>query len=156
MRHRVFTKRCKSGLTIPAEMILILPPAVLLWGMLLKHLLRAASWLVLAAILFVTVSPIELRPHTIITVNIDRAAAFAAVAMLFTLAYPRNWKTALFLLVVGAAGFEFLQLFSPTRHARVEDAVVKAVGAAFGTAVGRMIYWLDIQRSEKSLPSAAE
>ena len=100
--------------------------------------LRAAAWAVLAVIVFVTVSPINLRPHTLITVNIDRAAAYAVVGLLFALAYPKNWKTTAILLVIGAAGFEFLQIFSTTRHARVEDALVKAVGALVGVAIGHL------------------
>jgi VanZ family protein len=98
--------------------------------------LRASAWAILAFIVFVTVSPINLRPHTLITVNIDRAAAYAVVGALFALAYPKNWKTTAILLVIGAAGFEFLQIFSSTRHARIEDAMIKALGALVGVAIG--------------------
>ena len=98
--------------------------------------LKAAAWAILAFIVFVTVSPINLRPHTLTTVNIDRAAAYAVVGALFALAYPKTWKTTAILLVIGACGFEFLQIFSSTRHARVEDALIKALGALVGVAIG--------------------
>jgi len=38
-----------------------------------------------------------------------------------------------------AVGFEFLQEFSPTRHARVDDAIVKAFGALVGVAIGHLV-----------------
>jgi VanZ family protein len=101
--------------------------------------LRTVAWCVLAYIVFVTISPVDLRPDTIISVNIDRAGAYAVLGLLFASAYPRHWKTVAILLAIGAVGFEFLQEFSPTRHARVDDAIVKAVGALVGVAIGHLV-----------------
>jgi len=97
---------------------------------------KPLAWLALAAIVFVTVSPIGLRPSDIAPVNIDRAAAFALMAFLFVVAYPRQWILCAVLLLLGAGGIEMLQFLSPTRHAHVDDALVKAGGAAFGCAMG--------------------
>jgi hypothetical protein len=91
-----------------------------------------AAWAALAAIIFVTVSPIDLRPRDILPVDVDRAFAFAALALLFVLAYPRQWLWAGVVLVLGAGAIEMLQLLSPTRHATIDDAVVKATGALCG------------------------
>ncbi len=104
--------------------------------MMTRILLKGAAWSVLASILFSTVSPIDLRPHTLTTVNIDRAGAYALAGLVFVLAYPRHWKSIGILLVAGALGFEFLQEFSPTRHARLHDAIVKGGGAIAGVAMG--------------------
>ena len=101
-----------------------------------RHLLKGAACLVLAYILFTTVSPIDLRPHTLTTVNIDRAGTYALAGLVFVLAYPRHWKTIAVLLVVGALGLEFLQAFSPTRHARLHDALIKAFGSVAGVGIG--------------------
>ncbi len=101
-------------------------------------LLKTAAWSILAIIAFVTLSPIGFRPHTITNVNIDRATAYAAAGVVFTLAYPRSWKTAAVLLILGAVGFELLQALQPTRHARIDDALIKAAGAALGVAVGHV------------------
>ncbi len=90
-------------------------------------------------ILFSTISPIELRPHTLTTVNVDRAGAYAFAGMIFVLAYPRHWMQIGLLLVVRALGFEFLQEFSTTRHARLHDALVKAGGAIAGVVTGYAI-----------------
>ncbi|MDR6667115.1 VanZ family protein [Rhizobium sp. 1399] len=97
---------------------------------------KLLAWLFLAFILFVTVSPIELRPHTIETPDIDRAAAYLAAGLAFALAYPKQWKTVAVLLIFGAVAIEYLQYLSPTRHARLHDAGVKAMGAAIGLTVG--------------------
>jgi len=100
-----------------------------------KRAIPYAAWAALAAIIFVTVSPIGLRPRDILPVDIDRAFAFAGLAMLFVLAYPRQWLWGGLLLVAGAGAIEMLQLLSPTRHATVDDAMVKAGGALLGVAL---------------------
>lgn len=100
---------------------------------------RILAWTLLFTIFVVTISPIGLRPHTITTVNLDRGAAFAVVSMLFVLAYPDRWKRIALLLVTGAALFEIAQLISPTRHAHVEDALVKSLGVLIGVAAGYVL-----------------
>jgi VanZ family protein len=94
---------------------------------------KVAAWALLAAIVLVTVSPIGLRPHTITTVNLDRAAAYALTTFVFTFAYPRHWKWVLLFSVVAALGLELAQELSPTRHARLHDAVIKAGGSLCGS-----------------------
>jgi hypothetical protein len=103
------------------------------------RLLKSAAWLCLVLILIVTVSPIGLRPRDMMPVNVDRALAFCLMAGLFTLAYPRHW-IGIFLLTTGGALFiEALQYFSPTRHAHLADAIVKAMGAAGGVGIAKAI-----------------
>ncbi len=102
-----------------------------------RHLLKLAPWACLAAILFVTVSPISLRPGDILPVDLDRALAFTLLGVLFVLAYPRHILLCAVLLVLGAGVIETLQFLSPTRHAHWEDAAVKAAGAAIGVLIGR-------------------
>jgi hypothetical protein len=100
------------------------------------RLLKFLPWLALAAIIFATVSPIRLRPHDFASVDIDRAGAFAVMALLFVMAYPRHWVACAVLLILGAGGIELLQFLSPSRHAHLDDAMVKAAGAAFGCCLG--------------------
>ncbi len=70
--------------------------------------------------------------------DVDRAGAFAVMALLFVLAYPRQWLLCALLLMLGAGGIELLQFLSPSRHAHLDDAAVKAAGAAIGCLVGLM------------------
>lgn len=97
---------------------------------------KLLAWLALAFVIFATVSPINLRPHDFLPVNIDRAGAYAVMAMLFVLAYPRHLVLCAVALMLGAGGIELLQFLSPTRHAKLDDALVKAGGAAVGCIIG--------------------
>ncbi|MGF9563669.1 VanZ family protein [Neorhizobium sp. JUb45] len=101
-----------------------------------RTLLKTLPWLVLAFVIFATVSPIEMRPHDFLPVNVDRAGAFAVMAFLFVITYPRHWKLCAVLLLLGAGGIELLQFISPSRHANPDDALIKAAGAAIGCVAG--------------------
>jgi hypothetical protein len=76
-----------------------------------------------------------MRPRDILPVDADRALACAIFAGLFVLAYPKHWKLIGLVMVAGAAAIEALQLLSSTRHARIEDAIVKAAGAFVGVGL---------------------
>ncbi len=103
------------------------------YGVCMK-LIQIAAWLLFAAILFITVDPISLRPESGLPVNVERFAAFAVLGFVFATAYPRRWLLILVLVVGAAFGFELAQMLAPTRHARLLDAAVKAAGGAFGVA----------------------
>ena len=80
--------------------------------MMTNRLPKYIAWSVLLVIVIVTICPIGFRPHTLTTVGIDRAAAFAFCSAAF--------------------GIEALQFLSPTRHPHLMDAAVKAAGAIAG------------------------
>ena len=106
--------------------------------MTLRSLFRAAAWAALLVLVFVTVSPIGWRPHTVTEVGIDRAAAFALAGAIFAIAYPRRWLSLAVFLIAAAFFIEMLQWISPTRHAEVSDAVVKSIGSVVGLALGKL------------------
>ncbi|MBB3318709.1 VanZ family protein [Rhizobium sp. BK181] len=112
---------------------------------------RPIAWLLLAAIIFVTLSPIGLRPHTVTSVNLDRALAYLVVGFMFAIAYPRHWIVVAFLLVAGALAIEYLQYLSPTRHARLHDAAVKILGASLGVSIGCLLNKIRIAKSAANL-----
>lgn len=115
---------------------------------------RPLAWLLLAFIIFVTVSPIGERPNTVTAVDVDRAVAYLLLGFAFALAYPKQWKTVTLLLIVGAFAIEYLQYLAPTRHPRLHDASVKAMGAALGLLAGWGINrWRDA-RASNALPLA--
>jgi VanZ family protein len=95
--------------------------------------------LLLAGLIFVTLSPINLRPISPLPTQLERAIALAVVGFAFALAYPRHlWVVAL--LVLGSTVLlEFLQLVQPSRHGRVIDVMVKLVGGGFGLAAGTIL-----------------
>jgi len=63
-------------------------------------LFRCVAWLLLAAIAYSTLSPIELRPVTGFSADLERFVAFAAVGAAFCLGYPKR-RFAIVLMVVG-------------------------------------------------------
>lgn len=104
-------------------------------AMMTNRLPKYVAWSVFLLIVIVTVCPIGFRPHTLTTVGLDRAAAFAFCSAAFVLAYPRYWLLVIVAGVVAAFGIEALQFLSPTRHPHLTDAVVKAAGAITGGLV---------------------
>ena len=96
---------------------------------------KLLPWLALAAIAVVTVSPIEWRPGDIFGVNNDRALAFAVLSGLFVYAYPQHWGRVAVAMIGISFGLELAQLLAQSRHARLEDALVKANGAVAGIAL---------------------
>ncbi|WP_378944370.1 VanZ family protein [Mesorhizobium sp. ANAO-SY3R2] len=105
----------------------------------IRSFARPFAWLLLAAILFVTVSPIQWRPHTHEPADVERFAAFAVVGLAFVLGYPRHWLLVTCLVVGSAFAFEVAQLLSPSRHAHIEDAIIKAAGGLAGIVAGAAI-----------------
>lgn len=105
----------------------------------LKIAIRILAWLVLLAIFLATVSPIAERPHLASGPSLDRIAAFILLGMLFCLGYRRSWPFALAIVLVAALGFEAVQLLTPDRHARIDDALVKAVGGIIGVGIGLLV-----------------
>lgn len=82
------------------------------YGVCMK-LIQIAAWLLFAAILFITVDPISLRPESGLPVNVERFAAFAVLGFVFATAYPRRWLLILVLVVGAAFGFELAQMLAP-------------------------------------------
>jgi VanZ family protein len=100
--------------------------------MTLRMLFRCLAWLLLAAIAYSTLSPIELRPVTGFSADLERFVAFAAVGAAFCLGYPKR-RFAIVLMVVGTVGLlELAQHLVPGRHGHFHDVLVKASGAVLG------------------------
>lgn len=128
--------------------------------MAMRRLLSSASaCCVLTAIAFVTVSPIEWRPDDILGVDADRALAFAILGGLFTAAFPRRWLLIALGMIGVASGLELVQLLSETRHARVEDAMVKGGGALAGILVAlaiRQVWFFAEKLASKNAPETVQ
>ncbi|KAB1071648.1 VanZ family protein [Methylobacterium planeticum] len=95
---------------------------------------RILGWSLLAALVFVTVCPIGLRPVSEAPVWLERFGAFALLGFLFALGYPKHRWQVLVLTAGAAGGLELLQVLQPSRHGRVPDFLVKVAGGCFGAA----------------------
>jgi VanZ family protein len=100
-----------------------------------QKFITIAAWALLAFITYATLSPIQARPMSPVPASIEHFAAFAALGMLFCLAYPKHRALACALVFGSAVLLEIAQLLTPDRHARLADALQKLAAGAFGIAV---------------------
>ncbi|UZE50083.1 VanZ family protein [Rhodopseudomonas sp. P2A-2r] len=103
-----------------------------------RKIIMAIAWASLAFIVFATLSPIGLRPH-LAGVSMERFGAFAVAGLLFGLAYPGRFWLVLAIVLGAAVGLETLQFLTPDRHGELRDAMVKAVGGAFGVGLSLLL-----------------
>jgi VanZ family protein len=104
--------------------------------MLLQNVNRVVAWLLLSAVVVLSVVPANSRPITFVPHKAEHAAIFLAAGICFGMAYlGREW-----LLSIGAiifcAAIELLQLYVPGRHARLSDFIVDATAAVLGVLAG--------------------
>ena len=112
----------------------------------IRSFARPIAWLLFAAIVFVTISPVQERPVTHESVNVERLAAFVLLGFACGIGYPRRWVLAACFVVGSAFVLEAAQLLAPTRHAHLDDAVAKAIGASIGVTIGVAINRLSLPR----------
>ena len=103
--------------------------AIIYIAAMISRVCRWLAWPLLVAIIYVTVSPIGLRPVTPAPADLERFVAYAALGDVFCLGYPKHRLLALVSLVALAGALEALQHLVPTRHGRISDAAVKALEA---------------------------
>lgn len=102
-------------------------------------LLRLLAWGLLAALVLVTLSPIGLRPVSMLPVQAERALALAIVGLFFALAYPRHIWLVSAIVLGSTAILELLQMLAPGRDGRLLDLAVKLAGGACGLAFGWLL-----------------
>lgn len=110
----------------------------------MRHLsvIAILAWLMLAGLLFVTISPIGWRPHIPGHVSAERFAALFLIGLFFCLAYPKRWLTVLTLLISAAGIFELMQRLTPDRHGELSDFLIKSTGAIAGVILGKiLLFW---------------
>ncbi|TPN83847.1 hypothetical protein FJ987_26495 [Mesorhizobium sp. CU2] len=100
---------------------------------------RIVALFLFAAISFATLSPIEMRPHLTSDPNVERALAYVLFGVALALGFPNRLVQTLVAAALVAGVLEALQIIDPGRHARLRDAVLKAVAGFIGIAVGHAI-----------------
>ncbi|RWM24475.1 VanZ family protein [Mesorhizobium sp.] len=99
---------------------------------------RLAALVLLAAITFATLSPIQMRPH-LSDANVERALAYALFGVALALGFRGRLVQAMLFVCAVAGVLELLQVIDPGRHARLQDALLKAAAGLIGIAMGRII-----------------
>ena len=78
--------------------------------------------------------------------------AFGLLGLAFALGYPRHRLPAAVLTAVFCGVLEFLQLFAPGGHTRLEDFLVDALAALSGFAIASIVDFA-INSTRRSSPS---
>lgn len=105
-------------------------------------LVRIAAWSGILAIVVLSVVPAQERPVTGVGQGLEHLAAFGLVGALFAISYRFSLIRLWGLAILFCAAIELLQVPLPTRHARLSDFIVDALGACFaifGVFVARQI-----------------
>jgi VanZ like family len=71
--------------------------------------------------------------------RLEHLAAFAFLGALFCLPYPRHIPLACLIVLGSALLLEIVQLLTPDRHGRIQDAIEKIAGGVVGIAAARAI-----------------
>jgi len=100
------------------------------------------SWLLAAAIVFVTLGPVGYRPNSGPGKDAEQLLALLLVGLVFALACPWHRPIAAGVSIAAIAVLDALQLFVPGRNARLEDFAVKALASCTGIAIAGLISWL--------------
>jgi VanZ family protein len=100
--------------------------------MTLQNLAHAAAWLMLAAIVVLSLVPPMVRPTTELPHGLEHLSIFLLNGLAFGVAYPGRERWLGIGAVAFCAGIELAQLMVPGRHARVSDFVVDVIGAGIG------------------------
>jgi VanZ family protein len=116
-----------------------------------QTLLRLIAWCLFAGIVFATLGPIDVRPRTTLSIDLERMGAYLVLGLSFSIAYPRHIWWAIAIVVVGAIGLELMQELRPGRHGRETDAIVKIAGAAIGLGLG----WVVVQLAKRNSGATA-
>ena len=95
-----------------------------------KLFARICAWIGIVAIIVISVVPAEDRPVTGSGQTLEHSAAFALVALAFSIGYRLSLGRLLLLALLFCGGIELLQIPLPSRHARLSDFVIDFVASA--------------------------
>lgn len=112
---------------------------------------RYLAWLIVAIVVFATLSPIELRPH-FWSPNAERFVAFLLMGAAMTFAYPRHLSIVIVSVLGSAMLLELLQLLVPTRDASAHDAAIKVAGGLIGIVIGKLGVMIFNRRARSGSP----
>jgi VanZ family protein len=98
--------------------------------MLLRNINRVVAWLLLLAIVVLSVVPPSTRPTTFVPHNFEHAVIFLTTGISFGTAYPGRERLLSIGAIIFCAAIELAQLYVPGRHARLSDFIVDATAAA--------------------------
>ena len=133
----------------------------------LRNCIVAAAWASAALLAYATLthvgfvysiyfklSPFFVHPGMRRFAHFEHVVVFAFLGAIFYFAYPRHFFVVCCAVVIGAFGLEYLQNFTPDRHATLVDACEKALGGVLGIVAARvtlrLVLRIDRQKENKA------
>ena len=104
----------------------------------MRKLAQATGWILLLAIVAISIVPPTLRPETVLPHDLVHAAIYFLAGCAFGLSRPYDFVAWLVGLIAFTLVVEVTQLWIPGRHARVSDFLVDAFAISMGLVVGAM------------------
>jgi VanZ family protein len=95
---------------------------------------RLTGWVCVVVVAFLSLLPADHMVRTDLSGHVEHVTAYAGTAFFLQLGYPRRCWRNIAMLVAYAAVLECLQVFSPGRHAAVEDWMASSTGVLIGSA----------------------
>jgi VanZ family protein len=120
-----------------------------------RKIIRLIAWILLTTAVVLTIVPSEFRPVTGAPSGIEHFAMFFLIGAAFALGYARSDYPLCGAAIAFAGSLELLQLFVPTRHARLSDFVIDALAAVIGIALSGVIDRNKLLPLESDGPSGA-
>jgi VanZ family protein len=105
----------------------------------MRRIYQVAAWLLLLAIVVLSVVPPDDRPLTPAPHDFEHMLIFLLTGMVFGLGYAGRHVIQVFGLVAFAAIIELIQLAIPGRHSRLSDFLVDALSVAIGVGFAIVI-----------------
>jgi VanZ family protein len=104
-----------------------------------RRVFQAAGWLLVAAIVVLSLVAPSLRPVTFLPHHLEHAAAFAIAGCALGLGYPGRTAQHMAMMIVFAGAIELAQFYAPGRHPRLIDFVIDALGGCAGIGAAAML-----------------
>jgi VanZ family protein len=106
----------------------------------MAKLLRAAAWIVIGAIIVVSLVPPNSRLGTAVPHDLEHLMIFGFAGLAFGLGYRFGHFYQMIGIVVFAGAIELAQYSVAGRHARMSDFIVDATSACIGVIFGGVIH----------------
>ena len=105
----------------------------------MQTIFQVAAWLLVLAIVVLSVGPPSTRPITGAGHALEHLSIFLATGLAFALGYPRRFWSLCLPLLAFTAAIEVAQTLIPGRHARVNDFLLDATASCFGVGLSYLL-----------------
>ena len=105
----------------------------------IRALFKVAAWILLVAIVVLSVFPPGARPITPAPHDLEHLGIYLPTGLAFGLGYERRRLFQILALVAFAAALELVQLGIPHRHSRLSDFLVNALSAGVGVGLAALV-----------------